>query len=122
VLKEIHAQVQDADETLSMCKVDETELPATLDLRGPQSNDPKDPANIQFRNLLSWDVPFNEPDPGQQVALQKYVPVDLLQVCACCELLCMTVSNDNHYRCRKKLQLVVKRLKLFGGVIACVHC
>jgi thiol-disulfide isomerase/thioredoxin len=80
VLTAIHKQVEDATESVNICKLNETELPPQLDLRAPQTDSVDDPALMQFRNMLAWDSPPNDPDPGQQVALQKYVPVDLLQI------------------------------------------
>ena len=35
---------------------------------------------MQFRDMLSWDTAFAEPDPGQAVSLRKYSAVDMLQV------------------------------------------
>eukprot|EP01033_Poteriospumella_lacustris_P010457 gene10460-7435_t len=80
VLTAIHKQIEEATEAVNICKINETELPPPIDLRGPQTTSEDDPALVQFRNMLAWDAPPNDPDPGQQVALQKYVPVDLLQI------------------------------------------
>eukprot|EP01038_Epipyxis_sp_PR26KG_P004031 gene4031-5768_t len=81
ILKEVHTLVGSTTESLEFCKNDDNELPPSLDLTGCENaNDPNDPALTQFRDLPCWDVLRNDPDPGQAVALRKYVPVDLLQI------------------------------------------
>lgn len=81
VLNDIHALVDSVNASLSFCQSNEIELPPTLDLAGAESTDPNDPALTQFKDLLFWDVSNSEPNPGQIVALRKYIPVDFLQVC-----------------------------------------
>lgn len=61
VLAQVYVQVEEASQAIEMCQADDTELPPTIDLRGPETSDPNDPANVQFRNMLAWDVPHNDP-------------------------------------------------------------
>ena len=110
VLKYIYNQVEEASEAINYCKNDDSDLPPVLDLRGPENaDDPTDAAYVQFRNMLAWDVPFNEQDPGQQVALRKYVPVDFLQIpqkvltrrdgieaIRICDRICTLIDNQKH--------------------------
>ncbi len=80
LLGTIHELVEATDKSLEFCKNHESDLPPPLDLNGPKTEDPNDPALTQFKDLLAWDVAVSDPDPGQEVALRKYIPVDLLQV------------------------------------------
>lgn len=50
--------------SLEYCKDDNVDTPPLLDLTGTSSTDPEDPALMQFENLLAWDVPHCDPDPG----------------------------------------------------------
>lgn len=85
VLEEIYKQVKGAEEVLEFCKNDEGELPPALDLSGPEDpSDADDPAMTQFMDHPVWDVINTESDPGQAVALQKYIPIDLLTVRLLC--------------------------------------
>jgi hypothetical protein len=80
IIGEIHQLVEDVSASLSFCKDDSIAAPPELDLSEPATKDPNDPALTQFRNMLAWDIPHADPDPGQAVSLRKYIPVDLLQV------------------------------------------
>lgn len=64
LLNHIYDQVEAAKETLSVFDVDVEELPANLSLQGPESTSDKDPALVQFGNMLAWDSFITEPDPG----------------------------------------------------------
>eukprot|EP00957_Ditylum_brightwellii_P201357 15325273-Ditylum_brightwellii.AAC.1 len=102
-----HTQKLTSDvlESLSAIEDKEVDLPSKLDLSqtsqtddvdadsGPNQadvipfsnlNDNPDPALVQFRDSLAWEVNPNTPDPGQKVDLQKYVPIDMLQIPKCC--------------------------------------
>lgn len=109
ILNEVHSLVQSIDETLTLCKHDEFDLPPALDLSEPQTKDSNDLALTQFADALSWDVPLAEPDPGQAVNLRKYIPVDLLQIpkraftreqavtaIRICDRMCTLVENQSH--------------------------
>jgi hypothetical protein len=80
VLREVHNLVESVNESLSFCRGDSFELPPEIDLSGPKTDKSDDPALVQFQDLMAWDVPMSDPDPGQAVALGKYIPVDLLQI------------------------------------------
>jgi hypothetical protein len=64
VLREIHDLVESVNESLTFCKGDSVELPPEIDLTGPLTEDKDDPALVQFGELLAWDSPLCEPDPG----------------------------------------------------------
>jgi hypothetical protein len=72
--------VESVSQKLAFSKTQDVDLPPPLELAGPETDSSDDPALVQFKNLLAWDVISSEPDPGQAVALRKYVPVDILQV------------------------------------------
>ena len=80
VLTVTHTLVESVNELLTYCKSDEADLPPALDLTGASTSDPNDQAYTQYGDSLAWDVPPREADPGQDVSLRKYLPVDLLQV------------------------------------------
>ena len=78
-------------------------------------------AKIQFRDLLTWDVEPNTPDPGQVKALLKYDPVDMLLIkeraqtrkeavdaLRQCDLLCTRLGNQAH--CVKNPQFLITAL------------
>lgn len=80
ILREVHSLVGSVKKSLAFCKNEEVELPPELILEGQKTNDPNDPALVQFKNSMLWEVPGADPDPGQDVAIGKYIPVDFLQV------------------------------------------
>ena len=74
---------------------------------------------MQFRDALAWDVDEAEPDPGQKVALRRYLPVDLLLVrelaatraaavdaLRTCDRLCTLLDNQPHVVKNDKLLIV----------------
>ena len=109
VLNYIYGQVGEAIDAISSCKADDSDLPPVLNLSGPANvDDPSDAAYIQFRNMLAWDVPFNDKDPGQQTMIPKYLPIDFLQIpkkvltridaieaIRTCDRLCTLIENQN---------------------------
>jgi len=89
----------------------QTELQHTLDDQNPLPA----PLNLDTRdaswvgNALAYDVEYSDPNPGQVVALQKFVPMDILQMPAriqtrseavnalrLCDRLCTLLDNQNH--------------------------
>ena len=80
VLTATHSLVESVNEMLTFCKFEEADLPPALDLTGALTSDPDDQTLTQYRDSLAWNVPPREADPGQDVSLRKYLPVDLLQV------------------------------------------
>jgi hypothetical protein len=85
ILGSVHSLVESVNQKLSFSKTQEVDLPPALELAEPLTDSPDDPALVQFMDLLAWDVINSDPDPGQAVALRKYIPVDLLQVsCYAC--------------------------------------
>jgi len=90
-----------------------------------------DPALMQFRDHLMWEVEDNIPDPGQAVTLRKYEPIDLLQLpekastraqavdaLRLCDRQCALLFNQSH--CIKNVPLLVVTLieHVFTQVIA----
>ena len=80
---------------------DQHPLPASLDL------DSRDAA--WMGHAVAYDVEASDPDPGQVVSLQKFVPMDLLQipekvstraeavsVLRSCDRLCTLLDNQHH--------------------------
>jgi hypothetical protein len=90
--------VDSVNELLSFCRSQEEDLPSALDLSAPPvgNNDPNHPLLTQFKDTLSWGAAVPDLDPGQEVALRKYLPVDLLQVLA---VFC-TVNINKYYDLR----------------------
>jgi hypothetical protein len=90
-------QLQNTPDVVSMTECNDESCPVAPDGDGKPSGSvippsvvdvrttvpATDPALMQFQNALAWDTARADPDPGQTVALSKYVPVDLLQVCMC---------------------------------------
>ena len=92
--------MESCSEALALCKDQDAELtPPLLELQGlrnikeaadivakatsASSTAPletEDPALMQFADMLVWETPQCDPDPGQIVTLRKYIPVDLMQV------------------------------------------
>ena len=72
VLKRTTALVDDVTKMLSACRQDQADLPHILNLEST--------APSQFADALVWESPPNEPHPGQAVSLNRYVPVDFLQL------------------------------------------
>ena len=64
MLGEIHQLVKEVSSSLSFCRDDSVDLPPLLNLDGPMSNESDDPSFIQFKNMMAWDMPNSEPDPG----------------------------------------------------------
>ena len=104
ILETVHELVQSVKEQLELCKVDSEDLPPPLDLgdtgqsTAVVSNRPRcsshvtasqstveqvnmpQHVDIQFMDMIAWNVPNSDPDPGQEITLRKNIPVDLLQV------------------------------------------
>jgi len=112
VLDEVHRIVQDVSASLEYCKDDSIDAPPLLDLTGlTNSNpvDPDDPALTQFKHMLAWEIAGSDPDPGQAVSLQKYIPIDFLQIpknaptrkeaitaIRMCDRICTLIENQSH--------------------------
>jgi len=145
------ARVLQLGADLSTCAEDVESLPPHLDLTGlrndtlqpevPTQSTNKDdataaaqgpdPALMQFRDHLMWEVEDNIPDPGQAVTLRKYEPIDLLQLpekastraqavdaLRLCDRQCAMLFNQSH--CIKNVPLLVVTLieHVFTQVIA----
>jgi hypothetical protein len=148
VLAAVHALVEDVSAMLAFCEEEDGDLPPQLDLTGAKEtaakeaeSDPSgttsasapatatatvsdptpDPAYMQFRDMLLWDVEANTPDAGQAVTLRPYIPVDFLQIpqkastrdeavtaIRVCDRLCTLVENQAH--CIKNDQFLVAAL------------
>jgi len=131
VLDEIYTLVKAANETLDLCRSDDLELIPTLDLQAPikpssssssssspssaVTDNPHEPLYTQFADHPVWDIENNEIDPGQAVALQKYIPVDLLLIPSkvltridaitairICDRQCSLIENQTHCIKNKK--------------------
>jgi len=128
VLDEIYSLVKTADETLDLCRSDELELIPILDLQAPikpssssssstttVKENPHEPLFTQFADHPVWDIENNDIDPGQAVALQKYIPVDLLLIPSkvttrlqaitairICDRQCSLIENQTHCIKNKK--------------------
>lgn len=126
VLDEIYSLVKTADETLDLCRSDELELIPILDLQAPLKplsssstttvkENPHEPLFTQFADHPVWDIENNDIDPGQAVALQKYIPVDLLLIPSnvttrlqaitairVCDRQCSLIENQTHCIKNKK--------------------
>ena len=63
--------VNDVNKMLAACRKDQVDL-HKLDLNSAIPS--------QFCDFLAWESPPNEPNPGQAVSLNRYVPVDFLQI------------------------------------------
>lgn len=72
MLKRVTALVDDVTKMLSACRKDQADLPHILKLESTAAS--------QFADALAWESPPNEPNPGQAVSLNRYVPVDFLQL------------------------------------------
>jgi hypothetical protein len=109
LLDEVHRIVQDVSASLEYCKDDSVDAPPILELTGTTSSDPEDPALTQFRHMLAWDIAGSDPDPGQAVSLQKYIPIDFLQIpqkastrkeaitaIRMCDRICTLIENQSH--------------------------
>jgi hypothetical protein len=149
VLDEIYSLVKTADETLDLCRSDELELIPILDLQAPikpssssssttttVKENPHEPLFTQFADHPVWDIENNDIDPGQAVALQKYIPVDLLLIPSkvttrlqaitairICDRQCSLIENQTHCIKNKKFLIAaviehtfthVSRLSLFS--------
>lgn len=136
VLDEIYSLVKTADETLDLCRSDEMELIPILDLHAPTKpsspsssttlssttivkENPHEPLFTQFADHPVWDIENNDIDPGQAVALQKYIPVDLLIIPSkvttrneaitairLCDRQCSLIENQTHCIKNKKFLIV----------------
>eukprot|EP01038_Epipyxis_sp_PR26KG_P004458 gene4458-6304_t len=119
VLSETLSLAQSAKSALSFCQHEDSDALQTLDLTATNHDANGNKLNLvdrandddltQFRNLLSWDVSISDPNPGQVVTLQKYMPVDLLQIprktttradairaIRMCDRLCTLIDNQVH--------------------------
>lgn len=138
ILNEVHSLVQSAEESLSFCRSDVAELPPHLDLsgnsrlvKGSSAEDyTLDRSLTQFRDSLCWDVINSESDPGQAVALQKYVPVDLLVIpkkattrdeavtaIRMCDRQCSLIENQSHCIKNKKFLIAAVIEHVFTQVV-----
>jgi thiol-disulfide isomerase/thioredoxin len=119
---------------LLACAEDEEDLPAPLELAGAADEkkcfDEADPAAMQFKDHLCWDVEDNIPDPGQAVTLRKYDPVDLLQIpekantreeaidaLRLCDRQCTKIFNQTHCMKNPKHLIVTIIEHLFTQVL-----
>ena len=131
ILDEVYTLVESAEKSLSFCRNDDAELPPTLDLTGAAAReDPNDPALTQFRDHPLWDVLNTDSDPGQAVALQKYVPVDMLLIpqkantrseaitaIRMCDRLCSLLENQEHCIKNKKFLIAAAIEHLLTQVV-----
>ena len=78
------ARIMQLGADLAACADNVESVPPHLDLSGPRlagsEETGPDPALVQSKDHLMWDVEENVPDPGQSVTLRKYDPVDMLQL------------------------------------------
>ena len=119
ILKEVHDIVEDVNDKLSFSLINDSNLPPVIDLSDVKTiDDPSDLALVQYKNSLVWDVNDTEPDPGQQVTLRPYIPVDLLQIpkrattrdeaitaIRMCDRLVTLI--DNQYHCIKNDKFII---------------
>jgi len=76
---------------------------------------------IQFCDLMAWDMENSSPDPGHLLSLKKYIPVDLMQipervhsrqeafeVLRQTDKLCSLIDNQNH--CVKNDKFLIMNL------------
>lgn len=130
ILDEIHRMVQDVSASLEYCKDDSVDTPPLLDLIGTNSTDPEDPALTQFRHMLAWDIAGSDPDPGQAVSLQKYIPIDFLQIprkastrkeaitaIRMCDRICTLIENQSHCIKNDKFLILAVIEHLFTQVL-----
>jgi hypothetical protein len=81
ILGSILTLIESVNQKLVYSKAQESDLPPALDLSKPTDPaDANDPALSQFQNMLAWNVAACVPDPGQAVALRKYIPIDFFQI------------------------------------------
>lgn len=130
ILDEIHRMVQEVSASLEYCKDDSVDTPPLLDLTGTNSTDPDDPALTQFRHMLAWDIAGSDPDPGQAVSLQKYIPIDFLQIprkastrkeaitaIRMCDRICTLIENQSHCIKNDKFLILAVIEHLFTQVL-----
>jgi hypothetical protein len=124
ILREVYTTADSAAAALELCRdCGEDAAPPPLDLAGlaAEAGAARDPALMQFADMLAWEAPHNTPDPGQLVSLRKYIPVDLLQIPKCartlpeavrairmCDRLCSLVENQFH--CIKNDKFIIAAL------------
>jgi hypothetical protein len=101
---------------------DETQSTDTVVASAETNDDAGPPPNhAQFRDLMSWDVDENSPDPGQAVTLRKYEAVNMLLIAEraktreeaiealrLCDEYCVMISNQEH--CVKNPKFLVAAL------------
>ena len=80
ILENIHSLVTEVHNSLSFFSAVELLKPPELDLSRPTSADSDDPALTQFKDMLSWSVMQQVPDPGQFTTLNKYGKLLLYQL------------------------------------------
>eukprot|EP00750_Incisomonas_marina_P014138 INCI17609.11.p1 GENE.INCI17609.11~~INCI17609.11.p1 ORF type:complete len:5029 (+),score=1065.32 INCI17609.11:298-15384(+) len=72
LLKAATALVSNVKKSLDACRHEQITLPHQLDLTLQK--------RTQFIDGLLWETSLNEPNPGQQVSLSRYVPIDFMQL------------------------------------------
>ena len=110
MLKAATALVSDVKKSLDACRHEHITLPHQLDLALKK--------RTQFCDTPLWETSLNEPNPGQQVSLSRYVPIDFMQLPVraktrqeasraiwLCDRLATLVDNQTH--CVKNGKLLI---------------
>ena len=138
----VRAKVVDTGAILQAITEQEEDLPPILYLDQGKSTTPDDittitntttkesSAKMQFRDLLTWDLEPNTPDPGQVNALRKYDPVDMLlikeraqtrdeavEALRQCDLMCVRLGNQSHCVKNPKFLIVALIEHVFVQVV-----
>ena len=72
LLRAASSLVTDVKKSLDACRQEHISMPHQLDLQRPKFS--------QLIDSVLWEVTRNTANPGQQMSLMRYVPVDFLQV------------------------------------------
>ena len=101
MIDKVRSLVEDCQAELVYCLSDQHPLPTPLDLHA------RDDAWVG--NAMAYDVEYCDPNPGQVVALQSFVPMDMLQIpervetraeavstLRRCDALCTLLDNQGH--------------------------
>ena len=81
VISEIYSLVNSTKDILSNLRDIEIVPLPELELSIKPHPDPaNNPELTQFKDLVMWNIEQSEPDPGQALSLNKYIPIDFLQI------------------------------------------
>lgn len=82
MLNFVHSLIETVNQKLVYSKTQDSEVPTKLDLSKPAESivSVNDPTMTQFQDMYAWSVASCAPDPGQAVALRKYIPIDFFQI------------------------------------------